>query len=89
MFWMDNASGCQGCTPLTGQKISRESVSLRDCFDLLDTFCLSSSYTKAIGNLSNNDGDGYKNVTTKVSSRFLFIKLIPSRLIRQILANDF
>ena len=35
------------------------------------------------GSLSNNDGDGYENVTKKVTSNF--IVLIPSRFIRQML----
>ena len=60
-----------GCTPFKKENISRESVSLCDYFDWLDTFCLFSNYTKAIGSLSNNDGDGYENVTTKVNSPYL------------------
>ena len=42
---------------------------------------------KWIGSLSNNDGDGYENVTLKVSRAALnFIAFIPSRSIRQMLA---
>ena len=42
-----------------------------------------------LGSLSNNDDDeGYKNVTEKVNSRcFKLIARIPSRSIRQMLAN--
>ena len=43
---------------------------------------------KILGNFSNNDGDGYENVTETVNSRY-FIALVPSRLIRQMLANFF
>ena len=69
--WTIIASGYRGCTPLRRQKFQRESVSLRDCFDLHDAFCLYSNYTKVIGSPSNNDGNGYENVTTKVNSRYL------------------
>ena len=37
----------------------------------------------SIGSLSNNDGDGYENVTKKwIYAALNFIALIPSRLIR-------
>ena len=46
-----------------------------------------------IESLSNNDGDGYKNVTEKVNSRRLELYrayyYILSRLIRQMWANFF
>ena len=43
-----------------------------------------------IGSLSNNDGDGYEHVTSKVNhAASSFITLILSRLIRQMLAGKF
>ena len=69
MFWLDKCIWLPGVYSFKKANISGESVRLHDCFDLLDTFCLYSNYTKAIGSLSNNDGDGYENVTRKVNSR--------------------
>ena len=41
-----------------------------------------------LGNLRNDDGDGYENVTKKwICAASNFITLIPSRLIRQMMAN--
>ena len=43
-----------------------------------------------LGSLSNKDGNGYENLTKKVNcAASNLIALIPSRLIRQMLANGF
>jgi len=50
----------------------------------------SASTVVTIGSSSNNDGDGYENVTLKLNRVASdFIALIPSRLIREMLANAF
>ena len=45
--------------------------------------------SKSFGGLSNNDGDGYENVTQQVKfAASNFIALIPSRLICHMWATD-
>ena len=60
----------RGVLPWQNKKFS-ESLSLHDCSDLIDEFCLYSKCTEVIGNLKNQDEDGYENVTTKGNSRCL------------------
>ena len=72
MFWMDNyCVWLPRVYSLKKAKILARVCQPGDCFDLHDAFCLNSNYTKAIGSPSNNDGNEYENVTTKVNSRYL------------------
>ena len=73
-------------TPL--KRISK-GVALSEVWAVADTAWLKRSFY-IIGSLSNNDGDGYEHVTSKVNhAASSFVTLILSRLIRQMLAGKF